>query len=136
MFLQALDILAHRKTEIPNAWTMNELIALEIKRHKHDLTTTIDQHLPAATRDFLDALLVHPAANDMETRLQWSRLALLKRISQSTKPSKIKGTVDDFRTLCELYHEVEPVIDVLDLTPEGIRYYAEAVMKSKVFQVY
>ncbi len=39
-------------------------------------------------------------------------------------------------SLFELYHEVEPVINVLDLTPEGIRYYAEAVMKSKVFQVY
>jgi len=135
MFSQTLDILTHRKTEIPNSRTLNELIADEIRRHQHGLTATIDENLPAATREFLDGLLDSPDANDEESRLQKSRLALLKRISQSTKPTKIKGTVDDFRTLCELYHEVEPVIDLLDLTPEGIHYYAEAVLKSKVFQI-
>lgn len=75
MFLQALDILAHRKTEILNSWTLKELIADEIRRHKHDLTATLDEHLPAATRDFLDGLLDPPEANDEESRLQKSRLA-------------------------------------------------------------
>ena len=43
--------------------------------------------------------------------------------------------MDDFRTLHSLYHDVESVLNRLDLTPEGIRFYAESVMRFKVFQV-
>ena len=34
-----------------------------------------------------------------------------------------------------LYHEVEAVVAALDLTPEGVRYYANSVLKSRIFQV-
>jgi hypothetical protein len=37
---------------------------------------------------------------------------------------------DDFRTIRDLYRDVEPVINLLDLTPDGIHYYAKAVLKS------
>ena len=136
IFRHVIDILEHRHIEIPTSRALTELILDEIKRHKCELTATIDEHLSQTTRDFLDRLLEAP--NDDETeegRLQTSKLALLKRISQSTKPSKIKGTVDDFRTIRDLYRDIDPVINLLDLTPAGIRFYAQAVMKSKVFQV-
>ena len=135
MFREALEILERRKVEIPNSWTLNELILDEIKRHKRELTATIDEHLAPTTRDFLDGLLETPDDDDPEGRLQKSKLALLKRISQSTKPFKIKGTVDDFRTIRNLYRDVEPVLNLLDLTPEGIRFYAEAVIRFKLLQV-
>jgi hypothetical protein len=34
-----------------------------------------------------------------------------------------------------LYGAVESAVTALDLTPEGVRYYANAVLKSRVFQV-
>ncbi len=114
---------------------LNELILDEIKRHKRELTATIDENLAQTTRDFLDGLLETPDDEDPKGRLEKSKLALLKRISQSTKPFKIKGTVDDFRTIRNLYRDVEPVLNLLDLTPEGIRFYAEAVIRFKLLQV-
>jgi len=135
MFLQAIEILERRRVVIPNSWTLSELILDQIKRHKSELTAAIDKHLPQATRDFLDALLDPPSDPDSEGPLLKSRLALLKRISQSTKPAKIKGAVDDFRTIRDLYRNVESVLLMLALTPEGIRFYAEAVIRLKVFQV-
>ena len=136
ILFQVLQILENRKTEIPSAWSLSELILDEIKRHKQELTIAMERHLPQSTREFLDALLEKPQEDD-EGELKWQRsmLALMKRISQSTKPSKVKATVEDFKTLRSLYRDIEPVIESLDLTHEGVRYYANSVIKSRVFQV-
>ncbi len=134
MFFQSLDILRRQRVETPSAWTLNELVSNEIKLHKAKLTEVINEHLDADTRGILDALL-EPSVDETDGLVQKSKLALLKRISQSMKPSKIKATVDDFRVVHALYGKVAPVLSRLDLTPEGIRYYAEYVMKFKVFQV-
>ena len=134
IFRHVVGILEHRHIEIPNSWTLSEMILNEIKRHKGELNKTVNEHLSHTTREFLDGL-VETQQDEDDGRLQKSRLALLKRISQSTKPTKIKGTVDDFRTIRDLYHDVEGILKLLDLTPEGIRYYAESVMRFKTFQV-
>ena len=68
-------------------------------------------------------------------RLQRFKLTLLKQMSQSTKPWKITATLDDWQTLRLLYDELAPVIAALDLTHDGIRYYANSVLSSQVFQV-
>jgi TnpA family transposase len=67
--------------------------------------------------------------------VQRFRLTLLKTISQSTKPTKIRATLDDWQTLRLLFDELSPVITSLDLTHEGLRYYAHSVLKSRIFQV-
>jgi len=48
---------------------------------------------------------------------------------------KIKATVSNWQILRELYDEVLPIIAKLDLTHDGIRYYANTVVKSQVFTV-
>ena len=63
------------------------------------------------------------------------RLTLLKRISQSSKPNQIKETVADFETISEIFKQLEPTIERLNLGPAGIRYFAQSVMKSEVFQM-
>src|SRR5256885_1836602 len=70
-----------------------------------------------------------------EPHVQRYKLTLLKRFSQSTKPAKIKANIEDLRILQPLYQEMAAVVDALDLTPEGVRYYANAVLKSHIFQV-
>ena len=67
--------------------------------------------------------------------MQRYKLTLLKHFSQSTRPSRIKANIEDLRVLRPLYHEVEAVVGALDLTPEGVRYYANSVLKSRIFQV-
>ncbi len=136
ILLQVLEILTHRKTEIPNAYTLTDLIASEIRGHKRTLTDAIHARVHPAIRKLLDGLLEKLESGEEPTpQIQRFKLTLLKKISQSTKPAKIKATLDDWETLRTLYQEVASIIESLDLTREGIRYHATSVMKFQVFQV-
>jgi hypothetical protein len=136
IFLQMLTLLETRKTEIPGAYALTELITHERQQHKRELTETIEAHLSPTHRALLDALLEKQEALwQPEPQVQRYKLTLLKRFSQSTKPAKITGNVEDLRILRPLYHGVEAVIGPLDLPPEGVRYYANSVLKSQIFQV-
>jgi hypothetical protein len=131
-----LTLLETRKTEIPSAYALTELITQANQQHHRELTTTIEAHLSRVQRELLDALLDkqetlwHP-----EPHVQRYKLTLLKRFTQSTRPSKVKANIEDLRVLRPLYPEVESVVEALDLTPEGVRYYANSVLKSRIFQV-
>ena len=136
IFLQLLKLLETRKTEMPSAYALTELITHASQQHKRALTETIEAHLSPTHRALLDALLEKQEALwQSEPQVQRYKLTLLKRFSQSTKPAKIKGNIEDLRVLRPLYHEVEAVVGALDLTPEGVRYYANSVLKSRIFQV-
>ncbi|OJW53859.1 MAG: hypothetical protein BGO67_07130 [Alphaproteobacteria bacterium 41-28] len=62
-------------------------------------------------------------------------MTLLKKLSQSTKPTQIKERTDDFLYISELYANLKPLIPALGLGYEGIRYFANAVIKSDIFQL-
>jgi hypothetical protein len=136
ILLQTLDILARRKTEIPSARMLTDLILGEIRRHKGTLTEIIDTQMPPELHELLEALLLKevPEASPVP-KIQRFKLTLLKKISQSTRPKKINNTLEDWQTLRELYQELAPIIASLPLTHDGIRYYANSVLKSQVFQV-
>ena len=136
IFLHALDALARQKTETPSAYRLTDLITGEMRRHKDMLTEVIHAQLPSELRDLLEALLDKPEPSTaLPPQVQRFKLTLLKKISQSTKPSKIQATLEDWQTLRLLYDDVSPVIASLDLTQEGLRYYANAVLKTRAFQV-
>jgi hypothetical protein len=111
------------------------LILDTVRLHKRDLVEHVRTALSARSRTALDALFekAPSVAEDLEVRR--SRLTLLKQFSHSTKPSKIKANVADLVTIGELYRPLHGIVRTLDLTPEGIRYYAHSVIKSEVFQV-
>jgi TnpA family transposase len=130
------DILARRKTEIPSARTLTDLITEEIRRHQGTLSDVLSAQMPSELRALLDALLAKPMIDVEEApQVQRFKLTLLKTISQSTRPTKIRATLDDWRTLRGLHDPFLPVLTALDLTPEGLRYYANAVLKTRIFQV-
>lgn len=100
------------------------------------MTKVINAQVSEELRERLDALLEKPEAETEKTpQLQRFELTLLKKISQSTRPKKISATLDDWQIISKLYDELAPIIARLDLTPDGIRYYANSVVKSQVFQV-
>ena len=63
------------------------------------------------------------------------KLTLLKKLSQSTKPTQIKERASDLLYISELYDNLKPLIPVLGLGYEGIRYFANSVIKSDIFQL-
>ncbi len=96
ILLHVLDILARRKTEIPSARTLTDLIIGEIKRHKGTLTKIIDAQVLPELRELLEALLEKEDASVFPIpQIQRFRLTLLAKISQSTRPKKIKGALSD-----------------------------------------
>lgn len=62
-------------------------------------------------------------------------LSLLKKFHHSTKPAKIKANIADLQLLRSLYGAIEPTLLALGLTDEGLRYYANSVIKAEIFQV-
>lgn len=102
---------------------------MRLQAHKAELIALIDRLLTDETRNLLDDLFTAPGEQNRY------RLTLLKKLSQSTKPTRIKECVTDFETLKVLYDQLEQILSVLDLGVAGIRYFAGSVLKSRIFQL-
>jgi TnpA family transposase len=108
------------------------------RRHKQELIRGIESGLTDHQRQVLDSLFEKQEVIDADnpiSQVQRNKLTLLKTFSQSTRPSKIKTNIQDLQTLRKLYQDMEQVIASLDLTHDGMRYYAHSVIKSEIFQV-
>ena len=63
------------------------------------------------------------------------RLTLLKKLSQSTRPTEIKESVADFDILLDLHDQLGSILSKLDLSTAGIQYFAGSVLPSEIFQM-
>lgn len=129
MFDRCVDFLMQRRVQVPRAGTLLERIRTGLHARKAERVAMMEAHLTDETRDLLDDLFNAP---DDQNRY---RLTLLKKRSQSTKPTRIKECIADFKTPIGFYSPLECIISVLDLGVAGIRYYAGSVLKSEVFQI-
>lgn len=137
IFWRCVDLLNREKVQLPGCFTLTDLIIAAINQRKETLTAILKQQLPTELRDALDTLFEQtPLAGEQQPgQTSAYRLTLLKKLSQSTKPAKIKERVADFLLIEELYQQFQPTLQSLDLNHDGIRYYANSVLKSEVFQV-
>lgn len=129
VFDRCVDFLIQNRVQVPSAYRLNDLIRAGLHDRKAELIVLMDRHLSEDARVLLDNLF---AAPDDKNRY---RLTLLKRLSQSTSPSRIKEAVTDFETLSELHDHLAPVLAKLDLGTAGIRYFAGSVLRSEIFQM-
>jgi hypothetical protein len=133
-----VDILVKEKIEIPGYYPLAELILGAVNTRKAELCAIIERAITARTREAFDELLVQGNAGEDEpvpAKTAAYKLTLLKKLSQSTKPSKIKETITDLQVVQGLYRDFMPILSALELNHEGIRYYANSVIKSEIFQV-
>ena len=129
IFGRCVDVLMQKRIQIPSSRTLSDLIRTGLQEHKAELITLMETHLDEQTRCLLDELFTTP---DDQNHY---RLTLLKKLSQSTRPSKVKESTADFDSLSALYHRMDNILSVLDLDHTGIRYYAGSVLKSEIFQI-
>jgi len=129
MFDRCVDILIQRRVPVPRAGTLLELIRSGLHARKAELVALMDAHLTDKARELLDDLFSAP---DDQNHY---RLSLLKKLSQSTQPTRIKACIADFERLAALYGPLESILSRLDLGVSGIRYYAGSVLKSEIFQI-
>jgi TnpA family transposase len=135
VLFELLEILNTKRIEIPSYHTLSTLIVEEINNHRKTLSRIIEQRLPEEVKQMLDGLFEKVDEDKENTTVQRYKLTLLKKFNQSMKPMKIKENTQDLLTLRELYQQLEGIVSSLNLPQEGIKYYANSVIKSEIFQV-
>ena len=129
IFGHCIDFLIANRVQLPSAWRLTDLIRARLGERKEDLIRLTGENLPSELRVMLDGLFVQENGGNRY------RLTLLGKISQSTRPGKIRKTVADLEILAELHGKITPVLEILDIGSEGIRYYAGGVHRSEMFQL-
>lgn len=129
IFDRCVDFLIQQRTQVPTVRSLTDIIRSGIQAHKAKLITLMECHLTNEACALLDGLFTGP-----ENQNRY-RLTLLKKLSQSAKPMRIKENIADFETLAELYGALENILSILDLGPAGIRYFAGSVLKSRMLQL-
>ena len=140
---RCVDFLIQKRIQVPKSWALTELIRTGLQEHKFCLVNLMDTHLDESTRCLLDDLFsllddLFSLLDDLFTTPDDQnryRLTLLKRLSQSTRPSRVKESITDFETLFELHSTLDNTISMLNLGYEGIRYCAGSVIRSRMFQL-
>ena len=125
------------KVEVPGYFRLAVLILRTINSHNRTLVAIVERTLTDETRALLDALLIQDTAGETIAPRKTSayKLTLMKKLSQSTKPSKVKERAGDLALVERLYQSLQPVLDELALNQDGIQYYAHSVIKAEIFQL-
>lgn len=129
IFDRCVDFLVQKRVQVPKSWVLTELIRVGLSQRKTALVMLMDTNLTDKARRLLDTLFTRP---DEQNHY---RLTLLKKLSQSTKPTRVKESIADFETLSALYLQLESILATLDLGHAGIRYYAGSVIRARMFQL-
>ena len=131
IFWRCVDVLTREHIQLPNYYQLSELILTALNQRKKYLAIVINKELTPDTQTLLDGLF------DQEGENKYARykLTLLKKLSQSTKPTKIKERTDDLAYIAELYNILAPVLPALNLGHGGLRYFANSVIKADIFQL-
>jgi hypothetical protein len=122
---------------VPSYTRLAKLILGAINRRSQELAAIIERSLTQEVRALLEDLLrQEPLVGDtVPGKTSAYKLTLMKKLSQSTKPSKVKERVVDLSLVRGLYDQLSPTLQFLALMPGGIRYYAESVLRSEIFQL-
>lgn len=135
-----VESFQRRKIEIPGYNTFRLMITDELNRFETNLLSTIKKQLNNQQKILLDGLL-DPVSiqsggpTEENDRYLRPRVTLMKNISQSTRPAKIKQSVQDFSEVKGIFNQLKQPIDALGLSQESIKYYAIWVKKAKTFQL-
>lgn len=129
IFGHCIDFLIANRIQLPGARRLTDLIRARLSERKEDLIRLVDTNLPPDLRATLDGLFVQEDGGNRYL------LTLLSRISQSTRPGKIRKTAADLEILTDLYGRIAPVLEILDIGSEGVRHYAGGVHRSEMFQL-
>jgi len=138
ILFRIVDIIIREKYEIPSYFQLSEIILEAINSRKKDLSAIIESELDFETRALLDSLMIQSKSlggEPTQSKTAAYKLTLLKKLSQSTKPSEIKKRASDLELIRGLFYNIQPIIDVTNLNHDGIQYFAHSVIKSEIFQV-
>jgi hypothetical protein len=131
IFLEVVQILTRKKITLPTYNLLADLIVEAINQHLQTLGDAVEKSLTKSQCEKLDGLLEKETNADGD--LGWRyQLTGYKKSFHSIRPTQIKENVNDLAVLQALYLEFKPVISILNLSSESIRYYACFVIKAQI----
>ena len=133
IFWSCINILVKNKIQVPGYFRISELIIQAFQYRKEELSALAGSTLTPEIKVMLDGFF-DQVGNASSAKDRY-KLTLLKKLSQSSKPAKVQERVFDLLLLQDLYNQLQPILDVLDLDHEAMRYYAGSVIKSQIFQI-
>ena len=128
IFWRAVDLLMLNRIEIPTSFRLTEMVLCALQQRKQVLTELVVRAMTDDTLALLDGMFLR---DDSAASQSPFRLTLLKRLSQSTRPTKIRERLDDLGMMKELYAKVEPILSVLNFSSEAVRYFASSVVRMR-----
>lgn len=135
MFLSLVDYLKIKKCEVPSYAVLNGIISKSIINMEKNLVETINNMINAEDAALIDELLDKTESTESPYHRQQYTLTLLKTHSQSIKSGNIRDNIQDYEYLEKLFFVVQPIMVRLNLSAETVKYYADIVLKSQVFQI-
>ncbi len=131
IFMEVVQVLTRKKMTLPTYNLLADLIVAAINQHLQTLANTVEKSLNKSQCEKLDGLLEKEITTDGHSSWRY-QLTFYKKASHSTQPTKIKANVSDLAVLQALYLEFKPVITLLNLSTESIRYYAYFVINAQI----
>lgn len=129
IFDRSIDWLQHQRIAVPSLRVLSDIIRHALQEQKQKLASRIENHLSAEAASLLDSLFMQ------DDESSYYHLTLLKRLSQSTRPTKVREFVSDFNEISELYNQLSPILEILNLGRAGMQYYAGSVIRSRMLQL-
>ena len=96
ILLDIIQALTRKEISLPSYNVLAALIVEAINEHQHGLNKIIATSLNKAQQDTLDALLEKATGSGSDDKWRY-QITLLKKASQSTRPSKIKANLADLQ---------------------------------------
>ncbi|MEM7373829.1 MAG: Tn3 family transposase [Bacteroidota bacterium] len=126
-----LDWLEKSRIEFPAYHSLQTLVADAIMAHKKKLIARLNEHLTSAHKAALDRLL----EQDGDPSNQPYLLTKLKKLIPSEKQKHIKTNLETLNLIWEIFDQVAPLIELIGLHPDAIRYYGELVLHFRMTQL-
>ena len=138
IFLHLVETLKGKQIELPSYYRLANIVIEQANRYREKQQLLLAQKLTHSDRELLDALLTKLEDEEKEGIAQpYNRykITLLKKFYQSVKLNKVKANVEDLTILKGYYNQTQKILKSVGFTPQVIRYYAESVLRYRVYQI-
>jgi len=99
IFWRAVDWLVSKRIEIPTSFRLTEAVSRAVQRRARAIDKLIADAMTSEVRVLLDSMFLRDENAPGQSPF---RLTLLKRLSQSTRPTKIRERLEDLGVMKEL----------------------------------
>jgi len=126
-------LIYYDKSGLNSYNTLLTIIADAIKTYEGKLRANLKEHLTCQHKTALDKLLERATDNTPDN--QPYPITLLKHFDPTDSNKNINTNVEKLLLIQSIYEEIHPLIDLLKLNGDAIRYYGELVIHYKVYQI-